>query len=49
MNERYLLEYDEPVPGEAEEPAWEHALDHLIYIQQALREADIEGEAAATA
>lgn len=49
MSELHNPEFEEPQIDPVEEPGYEHMLDHLIYIQQALREMEIEGEAAARA
>lgn len=49
MNELHKPEFEELKIDPVEEPGYEHMLDHLIYIQQALREMELEGETAVTA
>ncbi len=49
MSELHNPELEELEINPVEEPGYEHMLDHLIYIQQALREMELEGETAAAA
>jgi hypothetical protein len=49
MSELPVPEFDQPEIDPVEEPGYNHMLDHLIYIQQALREMELEGEAVAAA
>ncbi len=49
MSELHDREFEELEIDPVEEPGYEHMLDHLIYIQQALREMELEGETAAVA
>ncbi len=49
MSDLHRPEFEGPEIEPVEEPGYEHMLDHLIYIQQALREMELEGETAAAA
>lgn len=49
MSELHSPQFEEPEIDPVEEPGYEHALDHLIFIQQQLRALELEGEAAAAA